>query len=125
MQNRQRAIVIHSPHAGRAAQLSAALTLLERAGLEIVNSISIAELDNLPPQGAIWQKSGIDMAIAAGGDGLVGVSVHADRERWVKLVDVMTALPDRARQAVEIVERHLSSPAPEEEDTRRHIKAVK
>ena len=72
MQNRRRAIVIHSPHAGRSAQLSAALTLLEQAGLEIVNSISIAELDNLPPQGAIWQESGIDMAIAAGGDGLAG-----------------------------------------------------
>ena len=72
MHNRQRALVIHSPHAGRSAQLSAAQTLLEQVGVEIVNSISIAELDNLPSQGAIWQESGIDMAIAAGGDGLVG-----------------------------------------------------
>lgn len=72
MQNHQRAIVIHSPHSGRSAQLSSALTLLERAGAEIVNTISIAELDNLPPQGTVWRQSGIDIAIAAGGDGLIG-----------------------------------------------------
>jgi hypothetical protein len=51
--------------------------------------------------------------------------VDADRERWTKLVDVMTALPDRARQAVEIVERHLSGPHAEQSDAPRHIKAVK
>ena len=51
--------------------------------------------------------------------------VDADRERWTKLVDLMTALPDRARQAVEIVERHLANPPAVEADTPRHIKAVK
>ena len=55
--------------------------------------------------------------------------VGADRERWVRLLDVLTALPDRERQAVEVVERHLR-PEPRVEDTRktpspRHIKAVK
>jgi len=60
----------------------------------------------------------------------------ADRERWTRLVDVLTTLPDRARQAVEIVERHLGSEAgaqpPVEEPTPireakppRQIKAVK
>jgi hypothetical protein len=51
---------------------------------------------------------------------------EADRERWTKLVDVMTALPDRARQAVEIVERHLA-PEPQAEEQRlpRLIQAVK
>ena len=37
--------------------------------------------------------------------------VGADRERWTRLVDLMTALPDRARQAVEIAERHLGPSA--------------
>src|SRR5437016_6246588 len=37
--------------------------------------------------------------------------VGADRERWTRLVDLMTALPDRARQAVEIAERHLGAKA--------------
>jgi hypothetical protein len=60
----------------------------------------------------------------------------ADRERWTHLVDVLTALPDRARQAIEIVERHLGSePTPEppieepkparEAKAARQIKAVK
>jgi hypothetical protein len=58
----------------------------------------------------------------------------ADRDRWTRLVDVLTSLPDRARQAVEIVERHLGPDGhpepPMEERTReakppRQIKAVK
>jgi diacylglycerol kinase (ATP) len=48
------------------------MTHLEQTGLEVVNTISIAELDDLPPQGANWRANGIDVAIAAGGDGLVG-----------------------------------------------------
>jgi len=60
----------------------------------------------------------------------------ADRERWTRLVDVLTSLPDRARQAIEVVERHLSSdpqPEPPIEEPKparevklpRQIKAVK
>ena len=62
--------------------------------------------------------------------------VGADRERWTRLVDMMTALPDRARQAVEIAERHLApnagcdppaeAPKPmREAKPPRQIKAVK
>lgn len=48
---------------------------------------------------------------------------EADRDRWARLVDVLTAIPDRMRQAVEVVERHLG---PEAEAPRhRHIQAVK
>ncbi len=68
----QRAIVVHSPHSGRSAKLSEAITYLEQTGLEIVSTIPIAKLDNLPSQGMTWGESGIDVAIAAGGDGLVG-----------------------------------------------------
>ncbi len=79
MQTSQRVVVIHSPHSGRSSKLSEAITYLEQAGLEIVNTISIADLDNLPAQGITWKESGIDMAIAAGGDGLVGgVITHLD-----------------------------------------------
>lgn len=54
----------------------------------------------------------------------------ADRDRWTRLVDVLTSLPDRMRQAVEVADRHLSAlptPAPEPEEAKapRHIKAVK
>jgi len=72
MQTAQRAVVIHSPHSGRSSKLSEAITYLEQTGLEIVNTISIADLDNLPAQGPIWKANGIDIAISGGGDGLVG-----------------------------------------------------
>ncbi len=68
----QNAIVIHSPHSGRADQLSQALSLLEQSRIHILRTISIAELDALPVQGPRWQAEGADVAIAAGGDGLVG-----------------------------------------------------
>jgi diacylglycerol kinase (ATP) len=67
-----KAIVIHSPHSGRSAYLSQALTDLQQVGVHIVQVASIAELDNLPAQGKHWQERGIDIVIAAGGDGLVG-----------------------------------------------------
>ncbi len=68
----QRAIVIHSPYSGRSEKLAEAITDLEQTGVEVVNKISIADLDNLSAQGPTWKESGIDVAIAAGGDGLVG-----------------------------------------------------
>jgi len=79
MQTSQRVVVVHSPHSGRSSKLSEAITYLEQAGLEIVNTISIADLDDLPAQGPIWKANGIDIAISGGGDGLVGgVITHLD-----------------------------------------------
>lgn len=49
----------------------------------------------------------------------------ADRERWTRLVDLMTSLPDRERQAVEIVERHLAAEVQNEPALPRLIQAVK
>lgn len=72
MQTSQRVVLIHSPHSGRSSKLSEAIAYLEQTGVEIVQTISIADLDDLPAQGIIWKESGIDLAIAAGGDGLVG-----------------------------------------------------
>ncbi len=68
----QQVIVIHSPHSGRSSKLPDALKQLEQAGLEVVKSISISTLDTLPAQGIAWKESGVAVAIAAGGDGLVG-----------------------------------------------------
>ena len=53
---------------------------------------------------------------------------NADRDRWMRLLDVLTALPDRERLAVEVVERHLHSepePEPAEPRATRLFKAVK
>ncbi|HEX6554131.1 MAG TPA: diacylglycerol kinase family protein [Ktedonobacteraceae bacterium] len=68
----QRAIVIQSPHSGKSAHLSQALTLLEQAGVKVASVLSIAALNSLPPQGAGWREQGMTLAIAAGGDGVVG-----------------------------------------------------
>lgn len=68
----RKAIVIHSPHSGRSALLNQALTYLHQSTLTITAILSIAELDNLPPQGPYWKEQGIELVIAAGGDGLVG-----------------------------------------------------
>jgi diacylglycerol kinase family enzyme len=73
-----RAMVIHSPHAGRSASLSHALTALERAGVEMVEVLPIAVIADTPVLGQQWKASGIDLVVAAGGDGLVGsVAMHA------------------------------------------------
>ncbi len=65
-------VVIHSPYAGRSAELAQSLSLLEHAGVHVAQVIPIAELDALAAQGAVWQTQGADLAVAAGGDGLVG-----------------------------------------------------
>ncbi len=67
-----RAVVVHSPFSGRSAQLSLALDLLHDTGTEIIDVIPIGDLDHQPMQGVIWQERGADIAIAAGGDGLIG-----------------------------------------------------
>ena len=50
---------------------------------------------------------------------------RADRERWAMMLDVLTTYPDRERQAVEVVARHLSEERDPLEDRRAHIRAVK
>ena len=67
-----RAIVIHSPHSGKATLLNTALAHLLESGVEIAETISVAALDHLPAQGARWKQEGIEVVIAAGGDGLIG-----------------------------------------------------
>jgi len=66
------AMVIHSPHAGRAAKLSQALTFLRQAQVELADVLSIATVDGRLDLGTQWRERGIDIVVAAGGDGLVG-----------------------------------------------------
>jgi diacylglycerol kinase (ATP) len=68
----EQAILIHSPHSGRAVHLEQALSYLRRHHVAVVDVVSIADLDRLPPQGPVWKARGLDVVIAAGGDGLVG-----------------------------------------------------
>ncbi len=121
MQKQQRAIVIQSPHAGRAMLLSQALTLLEQAGIEVANVLSIAALDSLSPQGAVWQEQGMTLAIAAGGDGVVGgVITHLAAGRLpLGILPLGTAndiarslrIPQNLPQAVEVIAQGILSPS--------------
>jgi diacylglycerol kinase (ATP) len=68
----RRAIVIHSPHAGRSASLSHALAQLRRSGIEIALVLPISAVASAPVLAQEWKNNGIDLVVAAGGDGLVG-----------------------------------------------------
>jgi diacylglycerol kinase (ATP) len=75
--NARKILLVHSPHSGRSSQLDAAISSLQAHSLELVEVLSIAELDGLPDQGPQWKERGIDIVVAAGGDGLVGgVTTH-------------------------------------------------
>jgi hypothetical protein len=45
----------------------------------------------------------------------------ADRERWTRVVDVLTGLPDRERLAIEVTERHLTPDGPRPPELRAVI----
>src|SRR5215469_591895 len=68
----RRAIVIHSPHAGRSNSLSYALTELRRSGVEITEVLPISTVASIPALAQEWKTNGVDLVVAAGGDGLVG-----------------------------------------------------
>ncbi len=75
--NAHKILIVHSPHSGRSSQLDAAIASLQAHSLEVIDVLSIAELDGLPYQGSQWKERGIDIVVAAGGDGLVGgVTTH-------------------------------------------------
>jgi diacylglycerol kinase family enzyme len=70
--HRHKALVIYSPHSGRSNELGQALTNLQQEGISVTETLAIGDLDHLPEQGHRWAESGIDVVVAAGGDGLVG-----------------------------------------------------
>jgi len=70
------ALVIHSPASGRAKQLPRALSSLEQAGIEVVQAVPIDDLREQSPQGQHWLEQGIEVVIAAGGDGVIGSTLN-------------------------------------------------
>ncbi len=66
------AIIIHSPHSGRSAQLPEALKLLKQADIAIAEVLPITQLSESPIQGSLRKELGVNLVIAAGGDGLIG-----------------------------------------------------
>ncbi len=76
MQTSKRAVVIHSLASGRAMQLSQALSSLDRAGIEVIRLIEVTDLAQQPVQGKDWAEQGVQIAIAAGGDGVIGSVIN-------------------------------------------------
>lgn len=113
MPKQHRAIVIHSPHSGRSAQLPEALKYLKQANIGIAEVIPITQLDGLPIQGPFWQEQDINLVIAAGGDGLIGgVITHiVESNLPLGILPLGTAndiahsinVPQDLQQAVEVI----------------------
>ncbi len=79
----RRAVVIHSPHAGRSASLSHALAALHQSGVDIAEVLPISTVTSAPALAQEWKTNGIDLVVAAGGDGLVGgLIVHVIASRF-------------------------------------------
>ena len=94
----------------------------------IADVVRVCELGSVPLPRETMLSSGDASLKRKDVDGAMRLYelANADRERWGRLLDVLTSLPDRERQAVEIVERHLQ-PEPTHDDSKlpRLIKAVK
>ena len=113
LQMPRKAIVIHSPYSGKSEQLHTALTHLRESEVEITDVIPIAALDHLPAQGTRWKQDGIELAVAAGGDGLIGgVITHiAESGLLLGILPLGTAndiarslnIPQNLRSAVEVI----------------------
>lgn len=65
-------MVIHSSHAGRSALLSRAFAALERVGIDIALVLPISKVEEADGVAGLWKARGINLVVAAGGDGLVG-----------------------------------------------------
>lgn len=73
-QQRQ-ALLIASPRMYQEQlSLEAARSFLHQQGIAIRQVSSVAALDGLPPMAERWQAEGIELVIAAGGDGTVGAA---------------------------------------------------
>jgi len=99
--------------------------LLERN--RIADVVRICELGNVPLPRDRMLAAGDGYLRRKDVDGALRLYelCNADRDRWTALLDALTSLPDRQRQAVEVVERHLTPEPKPEETAPRHIKAVK
>ncbi len=111
----QTALLIHSPHSGRSAQLPEALKYLKQANIDIAEVVPITQLDGLPLQGSLWKEQGVNFVIAAGGDGLIGgVITHIlESNLPLGILPLGTAndiarsinIPQDLQQAVEVIKQ--------------------
>jgi diacylglycerol kinase (ATP) len=68
----RKALVIYSPHAGRSRQLPRVLSRLSQIGVEVAGALPITTFAQDNAQKLSWNRDGINVLVAAGGDGLIG-----------------------------------------------------
>ncbi len=71
-QNPGPVILITNPYARHASYEPSAREVLQSAGIEVGQQLSVLDLDPQDPQGWTWRQSGFTAAVAAGGDGTIG-----------------------------------------------------
>ncbi len=120
----------NAEHVGAEDWSTLADRLMERA--RVLDVVRICELGGVPlPRERLlelgdWhlRRKDIDNTIR-----LYEIA-NADRERWARLVDVLSGIPERERLAIRIAESHLRAapepqPVPQPMPQPRHMKAVK
>jgi diacylglycerol kinase (ATP) len=68
----RRVALVVSPHAGTRGSRVAPAEALDAAGLVVAEQLPVSELDRNLPRGSEWQAQGIQVVVAAGGDGTIG-----------------------------------------------------
>jgi hypothetical protein len=88
--------------------------------------VSICELGGVPlPRQRLLELGDVQLRRRAVDEAIrLYELAAADQERWLRTLDVLTGLPDRQRQAVAIVERHLGDEA-DDAMVPPHIRVVK
>ena len=117
-------LVRNAEHVSREDWVLLAERLMDRNRVSDV--VAICELGSIPlPRQRLLelgdsylQRRSVDSAIR------LYELAEADQDRWLRTLDVLTGLPERQRQAVSIVERHLNDPADDSAPT-THIRVVK
>jgi diacylglycerol kinase family enzyme len=74
MPTRKRAILRYSPASGRAAHLPQARQALDACGIDIIQAIEVHDRSQHTAQN--WLEQGIEIVIAAGGDGVIGSVIN-------------------------------------------------
>lgn len=117
-------LVRNAEHVAREDWVLLAERLMDRNRVSDV--VTICELGSVPlPRQRLLelgdsylQRRAVDSAIR------IFELAEADQDRWLRTLDVLTGLPERQRQAISIVERHLNDSADEAAPT-THIRVVK
>jgi len=117
-------LVRNAEHVSREQWLLLADRLMDRN--RVADVVSICELGGIPLPRQRFLELGDSYLRRRSVDSAIRLYelAQADQDRWLHTLDVLTGLPERQRQAIAIVERHLNDMAADGEPA-AHIRVVK